>query len=623
MIVPMSADNNDASAALSRGADPDDALEQELINEVVGNEPELSPLQTLRHSCAHVMAKAVQRLFPETKVTIGPAIESGFYYDFERDTPFTPEDLERIEAEMQAIIAANEPFERHEVSRAEALDMFARMGETYKVEIIETLPQDATITYYETGDFIDLCRGPHVASTRDIKAFKLLSVAGAYWRGDERNKMLQRIYGTAYPDKKLLREHLHLLEEAKKRDHRRLGKELDLFSIDETIGGGLVLWHPKGARIRHLIEDFWRQEHYAQGYDLVYSPHVARDQLWHTSGHLDFYKENMYSGMDVEGQDYLVKPMNCPFHVTMYKKGLRSYRELPLRWAELGTVYRYERSGVLHGLLRVRGFTQDDAHLFMTLDQLPAELERVLAFCLYILRTFGFEDFKLYLATRPKKFVGDPAIWDQAEEALYAALQKSGLDHEMDRGGGAFYGPKIDLKLRDCLGREWQCSTIQVDFNLPERFDLQYVGTDGERHRVVMLHRALLGSIERFFAVLTEHYAGKFPVWLAPVQARIITVSEKQEEWGRAALARLQDRGFRAEGDFSPDKLGAKIRRAQLDKIPFMLVCGDKEVETQSVAPRARDGERIDMMPLDDFMEYLAKAARIPRGGQPVNQSNE
>ncbi len=595
-------------------AEPD-VVEQEMLDEVVGATPELSPLQTLRHSTAHVMAKAVQRLFPGVKVTIGPAIDTGFYYDFDAPEPFTDEDLERIEAEMQKIIDANEAFERHEIARADALAMFEKMGESYKVELIEALPEDATITYYTTGDWLDLCRGPHIDATGKIKAFKLLSVAGAYWRGDERRKMLQRIYGTAYPDRKQLREHLRLLEEAKKRDHRRLGKDLDLFSIDETIGGGLVLWHPKGARVRNIIEDYWRQEHYANGYEMVYSPHIAREQLWHTSGHLGFYKENMYNGMEVEGQQYLVKPMNCPYHVTIFKKGLRSYRELPFRWAEMGTVYRYERSGVLHGMLRVRGFTQDDAHIFMTREQLPGELERLTEFCLYILRTFGFEEFKLYLSTRPAKFIGEKEIWDEAEAALMAVLEKSGLDYQIDKGEGTFYGPKIDLKLLDCLGREWQCSTIQVDFNLPERFDLEYVGRDGDRHRVVMVHRALLGSLERFFAVLTEHYAGAFPVWLAPVQARVITVSEKQDDWADEVQRTLRARGFRVEADTSPDKLGAKIRRAQLEKIPFMLVCGDKEVEARSVAPRARDGKRLDMMSLEEFSAYLEEAARIPRGG--------
>jgi threonyl-tRNA synthetase len=596
-------------------AAPADAVEQELIASLVGSTPALTPLETLRHSTAHVMAKAVQRLWPEAKVTIGPAIATGFYYDFDIDRPFTEEDLARIEAEMKTIIDAREPFVRHEITRDEALRRFAAMGEIYKVELIEGFPPDATISYYETGGWIDLCRGPHLEHTGQIKAFKLLSVAGAYWRGDEKRKMLQRIYGTAFADPKELREYLTRLEEAKKRDHRKLGKELDLFSIDETIGGGLVLWHPKGAHVRYLIEELWRTEHLKNGYEMVVSPHVARDDLWKLSGHLEFYKENMYSGMDVDGQDYLVKPMNCPFHMTIFKKGLRSYRELPLRWAELGTVYRYERSGVLHGLLRVRGFTQDDAHLFMTREKLPAELDRVTSFCLHILRTFGFTDFKLYLATRPAKFVGDPALWDEAEAALLSTLQKIGLPYELDAGGGAFYGPKIDLKLRDCLGREWQCSTIQVDFQLPERFDLQYVGADGDRHRVVVLHRALLGSIERFFAVLTEHYAGAFPVWLAPVQARVITVSEKQEAWAREVEAILRERGFRVEVDLASDKLGAKIRRAQLEKIPFMLVCGDKEVEARAVAARTRDGSQLPPMGIDAFVEHLAGAARIPRGG--------
>jgi threonyl-tRNA synthetase len=592
-----------------------EATEADLLEGLVGTTPALSALETLRHSCAHVMAKAVQRLWPDAKVTIGPSIETGFYYDFDIERPFSEEDLASIEAEMKRIIDAREPFVRHEVSREEALALFGRLGETYKVDIIERLPPDATISYYATGDWVDLCRGPHLEHTGQIGAFKLLSVAGAYWRGSEHNKMLQRIYGTAFPSKQELAEYLHRLEEAKRRDHRRLGKDLDLFSIDETIGGGLVLWHPKGARVRYLIEELWRQEHFAHGYDVVATPHVARDDLWKLSGHLEWYRENMYAGMEVEGQQYLVKPMNCPFHITIFKKGLRSYRDLPLRWAELGTVYRHERSGVMHGLLRVRGFTQDDAHLFMTRDQLPGELRRTLDFCLHILRTFGFRQFKLYLATRPEKFVGDPALWEEAEAALLAALTQSGLPYELDRGGGAFYGPKIDLKLRDALDREWQCSTLQVDFQLPERFGLEYVGADGARHRVVMLHRALLGSLERFFAVLTEHYAGAFPVWLAPVQARVITVSEKQEAWAGQVVETLRQAGFRVEVDLSPDKLGAKIRRAQLEKIPFMLVCGDKEVAAGAVAPRTREGQQLPAMPLADFVTHLGEAARIPRGG--------
>lgn len=590
-------------------------VDEDLLHSLVGDAPTLSPLETLRHSTAHVMAKAVQRLFPDTKVTIGPSIDTGFYYDFDRKTPFTEEDLGRIEAEMAKIVAANEPFVRHEKPRAEVREMFEKMGESYKLELIDGFPDGVAVSYYTTGDWLDLCRGPHVKATGEIKAFKLLSVAGAYWRGNEKNPQLQRIYGTAFASKADLDTYLQRIEEAKRRDHRRIGKDLDLFSIDETIGGGLVLWHPKGARVRHLMETFWREEHFAQGYDLVSTPHVARDALWHTSGHLSFYKENMYSGMDIDGQQYLVKPMNCPFHCTIFSKGLRSYRELPRRWAELGTVYRYERSGVMHGLLRVRGFTQDDAHLFMTREQLPGELERVVNFCLYILRTFGFTDFKLYLATRPAKFIGDPAIWDEAEAALLAVLKGTGIPFEIDPGGGAFYGPKIDLKLKDCLDREWQCSTVQVDFNLPERFDLNYVGSDGAKHRVVMLHRALLGSIERFFAVLTEHYAGAFPVWLAPVQARVIAISDKQEAFCLKVAETLTQRGFRVDTHLGSDKLGAKIRQAQLEKIPFMLVCGDKEVEAQSVAARARDGQQLPVMTVDAFVDHLTKAAVIPRGG--------
>jgi threonyl-tRNA synthetase len=585
------------------------------LNEIVGEAPKLSPLQTLRHSAAHIMADAVKRLFPEAKVTIGPSIETGFYYDFDVPRPFTEEDLGRIEAEMHRIAKENHPFERVELTREQARELFARLGETYKVEILDAIPEGQVITAYRSGEFVDLCRGPHIETTGKLGAFKLLSVAGAYWRGDERNPMLQRIYGTAFHTKKELDEHLHRLEEAKRRDHRKLGKELDLFSIDETIGGGLVLWHPKGARVRYLAEQFWREEHYKQGYDLVASPHVARDSLWHTSGHLSFYKENMYAGMEVEGQQYLVKPMNCPFHATMFKHGLRSYRELPLRWAELGTVYRYERSGVLHGLLRVRGFTQDDAHIFMRRDQLAEELDRTLEFCLFILRTFGFTDFKLYFATRPPKYVGELELWDEAERLLLATLQKSGLEFEVDEGGGAFYGPKIDIKLRDAIGREWQCSTIQADFQLPERFDLSYVGQDGAKHRVAMIHRALFGSLERFFAVLIEHYAGAFPMWLAPVQARVLTISEKQETWARNVLGVLQNRGFRVDADLSPDKVGAKIRRAQLEKIPVMLVCGPKEMEAGTVAPRLRDGKQLDPMPLESFERWLETQTAIPRGG--------
>ncbi|HWO17319.1 MAG TPA: threonine--tRNA ligase [Kofleriaceae bacterium] len=593
-------------------------VEEDLIHGLVGAAPTLSPLETLRHSTAHVMAAAVQKLFPETKVTIGPSIETGFYYDFDRKTPFSEDDLGRIEAEMQKIIDADVPFVRHELPRAEARAMFEKMNETYKVELIDSFPPDAVVSYYTTGEWLDLCRGPHVRATGEIKAFKLLSVAGAYWRGRETNPQLQRIYGTSFASKAELDAYLKMLEEAKRRDHRRIGKDLDLFSIDETIGAGLVLWHPKGGRIRHAIETFWREEHFAHGYELVASPHIARDELWKTSGHLSFYKENMFSGMDIEGQQYIAKPMNCPFHCTMFKKGLRSYRELPFRWAELGTVYRYERSGVMHGLLRVRGFTQDDAHLFMTREQLPGELERVVNFCLYILKTFGFTDFKLYLATRPKDSIGEAAMWEIAEAALLDVLKKSGLPYEVDAGGGAFYGPKIDLKLKDAIGREWQCSTVQVDFNLPEKFDLQYVGADGAKHRIVMVHRALLGSIERFFGVLTEHYVGAFPVWLAPVQARVISIGDRQAPYVEEVAEILRQAGFRVDTHTGGEKLGAKIRAAQLEKIPFMLVCGDKEVDARAVAARTREGQQLPPMPIDAFVQHLRAAAAIPRGGQPA-----
>src|SRR5262249_24756523 len=586
------------------------------FEDVVGQgAPKLSPLETLRHSCAHVMADAVKRLHPEAKVTIGPAIETGFYYDFDVPRPFTDDDLPRIEAEMRKIIESDVKFERLEVSRDEAKALFARMGETYKVEILDGIPAGSVISLYRSGDFVDLCRGPHVESTGKIGAFKLLSVAGAYWRGGERNPMLSRIYGTAFPSKGELDEHLHRLDEAKKRDHRKLGKELDLFSIDETIGGGLVLWHPKGARVRYVAEEFWRREHFANGYDLVMSPHAALEKLWNISGRTDWYKDNMFSGIDIEGAQYLVKPMNCPFHITIFRHGMKSYRDLPLRFAELGTVYRYERSGVLQGLLRVRGFTQDDAHIFMRRDQVPEELDRALSFCLHILRSFGFTEFKLYLATRPAKFVGEAERWDEAERHLYDVLKKSGLDYELDPGGGAFYGPKIDFRLRHAIGREWQCSTIQVDFNEPERFDLTYVGQDGARHRVAMIHRALLGSMERFFAVLIEHYAGAFPMWLAPEQARVLTISEKQEAWARKVDPSLPGKGYRVGIDLASDKIGAKIRRAQLDKVPVMLVCGDKEVEAGAVAPRLRDGKQLPAMTLDAFEAWLANESAIPRGG--------
>lgn len=550
-------------------------------------------LQIIRHSASHVMAQAVRHLYPGVKLAIGPAIDSGFYYDFDLPEPLKPEDLVKIEAEMAKIISADLPFERFELSKAEALEFFKKDGEKYKYELVENLV-DGTISFYKQGDFTDLCRGPHLPSTGRLKAYQLMSIAGAYWRGDSSREMLQRIYGTAFAGKKELDDYLKFLEEAAKRDHRKLGKELDLFSINDQIGGGLVLWHPQGARVRHELESFWKDEHYKNGYELVYTPHVGRGMLWETSGHLGFYKENMYASMDVEGQPYYVKPMNCPFHIAIYQSRGRSYRELPFRWAELGTVYRFERSGVLHGLMRVRGFTQDDAHIFCRQDQMPEEIDRVLDFCLKMIRSFGFKDFKLYLATRPKeKSVGDEKLWQAATEALQAAIVKTGLPAEVDEGGGAFYGPKIDLKIKDALGREWQCSTIQFDFNEPERFNLTYKGSDGADHQPYMIHRALFGSIERFFGVLIEHYEGAFPMWLAPVQAIVLPVLPEQHEYSCKVMEELRQAGIRAETDNRNEKIGYRIREAQLQKIPYMLVVGEREAQDGTVALRTRkDGDQ-------------------------------
>ena len=559
-------------------------------------------LEILRHSTAHIMAQAVRELYPETKITIGPAIKDGFYYDFDRDTPFSVEDLEKIEKKMEDIIRKDLSFERMEVSKDEARKIFKDEG--YKIELINEI-QDEKVSVYKQGDFIDLCRGPHLTSTGRVKAFKLISVAGSYWRGNEKNKMLQRIYGTSFFTKDELEKYLNKLEEAKKRDHRKLGKELDLFSMDDEVGAGLVNWHPKGALIRYLIENFWREEHYKNGYQIVYSPHIARVNLWHTSGHMDFYKENMYSPMDIEGMPYIVKPMNCPFHIKIYKSKLKSYRELPIRWAELGTVYRYERSGVLHGLLRVRGFTQDDAHIFCRLDQLSDEIEKVLNFTLYMLRSFGFKDFDVYLSTRPEGYVGTLSNWEKATDALKGALDKAGLKFEIDPGAGVFYGPKIDVKIKDSLERTWQCSTIQVDFNLPERFDVKYIGEDGSAHQPIMIHRALLGSLERFFGCLIEHYAGAFPLWLAPVQAKVMTITDKQNDYASEVLNQLLNSGIRGEADLRNEKVGFKIREAQLEKTPYMLIAGNKEVESKTISVRKRDGTDMGAMGIEKLVEIL------------------
>ena len=561
-------------------------------------------LEKLRHSTAHVMAQAVKRLYPETQVTIGPAIEDGFYYDFDRDESFKPEDLQKIESVIHEIIKENLPVMRSELSKKEALKFFEEKGEKYKQELINEI-EDEKVSIYTQGEFADLCRGPHVGSTGDIKSFKLLSVAGSYWRGDENNKMLQRIYGIAFYSRKDLGEYLDRLEEAKKRDHRKLGKELDLFHVDEEIGSGLILWHPKGALVRTIIEDFWRKEHYKNGYQILYSPHIARAHLWETSEHLNFYKENMYSPMDIDGTDYIVKPMNCPFHIKIYNSRLRSYRELPFRWAELGTVYRYEKTGVLHGLLRVRGFTQDDAHIFCRSDQLPEEISKALDFTIFILRSFGFEEYQIYLSTKPDKFVGSEESWEKATTALKGALDKSGMTYDVDPGEGVFYGPKIDIKIKDSLGRAWQCSTIQVDFNLPERFKISYIGEDGQPHQPIMIHRALMGSLERFFGCLIEHYAGAFPTWLAPVQVRILTITDDHIKYAEEIATFLKKDGIRVELDSRNEKVGFKIREAQTSKIPYMLVIGEKEINDKTVAVRKRKEKKTEVMSSESFLSKL------------------
>ncbi len=551
------------------------------------------------------MAEAVQSLFPEAKLAIGPAIEDGFYYDFDLPRPLTPDDLAEISRRMRESIRARRPFVREEVSRQEAMQIFA--DQPYKLELIRDLPPDETISIYRHGDFVDLCRGPHVSNTGDLpaEAFALLHTAGAYWRGDEKRPMLQRIYGTIWNTQEELRAYLDRLEEIERRDHRRLGRELDLFSLHEEAGPGLVYWHPKGARVRTIIEDFWRARHYEGGYDILYTPHIGRSWLWETSGHLDFYREGMYAPMEIDGQQYYIKPMNCPFHIMIYKSDVRSYRELPLRWAELGTVYRYERSGVLHGLLRVRGFTQDDAHIICTPEQIEDEILGVLRFSLRLWRDLGFEDVVAYLATRPEKAVGEPERWEQALVSLRKALETERVPYEIDEGGGAFYGPKIDLKIKDALGREWQMTTIQFDFNEPERFDMSYTGADGEEHRPYMVHRALLGSLERFFGVLIEHYGGAFPVWMAPVQARLIPIADRHVAYAQQVGQRLKAAGLRVEIDDSGDRMNAKIRNAQLQKIPYMLVIGDREVETDSASVRLRTNENLGAMTVDAFLERI------------------
>lgn len=582
----------DLSAPLSEGA------QVEIITEKSSE-----ALDIIRHSASHLMAQAVKELFPQAKVTIGPAIESGFYYDFDVDRPFTPEDLERIEAKMSEFAAADLKVGRQVLSSAEAIRMFEAMGEPYKTELINDIGAE-TVSVYTQGGFADLCRGPHVPSTSRIKAFKLLSIAGAYWRGDEKNRMLQRIYGTAFVDRKELDAYLHRLEEAKRRDHRKLGRELDLFSFSDEVGAGFAIWHPKGAMLRTILEDFERKEHLKRGYDIVVGPQILKTELWQRSGHYENYRENMYF-TEVDEQGFGIKPMNCLAHMMIYKSQLRSYRDLPLRFFELGTVHRHERAGVLHGLMRVRCFTQDDAHILCTPEQLDAEIKAVLSFVSDVMAIFGF-DYEMELSTRPEKSIGDDAAWDLATNALLSALKDTGRPYEINEGDGAFYGPKIDIKLRDCLDRRWQCATIQCDFTLPERFDLHYIGPDGEKKRPVMVHRVILGSIERFIGVLIEHFAGSFPLWLSPVQAIVLTVTDNQIPFAQDVLAHLREAGVRVQSDFRNEKLSFKIREAQLQKVPYMLVIGDKEVEQGTVTPRYRDGKNLHPMKPADFVDFIA-----------------
>ena len=566
------------------------------------------------HSSAHLMAQAIKRIFPQAKLGIGPPIEDGFYYDIELDRPITPEDFEKIEKEMARIVEEDYPIIRKVLPREKALEFFKQIHEDLKIELINDLPEDEVITAYSQGEFTDLCRGPHLVSTGKIgKNFKLLSVAGAYWRGDEKNKMLQRVYATSYPKKKMLEEHLHRIEEAKKRDHRKLGKQLDLFSIQESIGNGLILWHPKGARVRRIMEEFWINEHYKHGYELVYTPHVAKLQLWETSGHTGFYRENMFPPMVMDDVEYQLKPMNCPFHITIYKSHLRSYRDLPMRFAEFGTVYRYERSGVLHGLMRVRGFTQDDAHIFCTPEQLTDEIVKVLDLVIYILQTFGFNEYDVYLSTRPEKYVGTLENWDAATNALQNALEVKGLEYEIDPGEGVFYGPKIDIKIRDVLGRSWQCSTVQVDFNLPERFDMEYIGEDGKPHRPIMVHRALFGSLERFFGILIEHYAGAFPLWLAPVQVTLLPIADRHHNYAHRIYQELRNANVRVELDTRNEKVGFKIREAEVNKIPYMVIIGDKEVENQTLSVRHKGEGDLGSMTLDEFRDRLLHEIKLKK----------
>jgi threonyl-tRNA synthetase len=582
-------------------------LEKDAEVSLVGaGDPEA--LEVLRHSASHLLAHAVLELYPETKTGIGPAVENGFYYDFLRETPFTPEDLEKIEKKMKELARADVPIERLVLAKAEAVKLFQGLGQPLKVELILE-KGDAAVTCYRQGGFVDFCLGPHVMSTAVLENVKLLSVSGAYWKGDERGQQLQRIYGTVFFTKKDLDDYLAMVEEAKKRDHRKLGPELDLFSFADELGGGLTLWHPKGARVRAVIEQYWRERHWAGGYDILYTPHIGRETLWQISGHLGFYKDSMYSPMEIDQQNYYLKPMNCPFHIMIYKSRGRSYRDLPLRWAELGTVYRYERSGVLHGLLRVRGFTQDDAHIICTPEQIDGEILRVLDFSMSILAAFGFPDNKIELSVRdplnPGKYAGSEAMWRQAEASLVKALEARHLPYERMEGEAVFYGPKIDIKVKDAIGRFWQCTTIQFDFNMSERFEMTYTGEDGQPHRPYMVHRALLGSLERFFGILVEHYKGSFPVWLAPVQVAVLPIADRHEPYAREIDARLKAGGLRSTVDGSREKIGKKIREAEVQKVPLLLVVGDKEVERRTASLRVHGQGDKGEVEVDRFIDKV------------------
>lgn len=589
------------------------------LSTVLNDDVELVPimvgtpagLDMLRHSGAHIMAQAVVELFGEdVQVAIGPATADGFYYDFDKQPPFTPDDFAAIEKKVKQLVGQNLPFSRQVMGRDEAIAFFKDRGQTYKVELIEDLDQPE-VSLYTQGSFVDLCRGPHIPHTGFMRAFKIMRLAGAYWRGDENRPMLQRLYATAFFDPKELKKYLHNLEEAKKRDHRKLGRELELFTINEQVGPGLALWLPKGALVRKIIEDYWREEHYQHGYDLLYSPHIAKREMWATSGHLDFYAEDMFSSMEVEGVEYQLKPMNCPFHIGIYKFKKRSYRDFPLRWCELGTVYRFERTGALQGLMRVRGFTQDDAHIFVLPEQLETEIFNIIDLNLHILKSFGFTDYDIYLSTRPDKYVGTDENWERSTNALKLALEKKGLGYEVDPGEGVFYGPKIDIKIKDVLGRSWQCSTIQVDFNLPERFAISYTGDDNQEHQPIMIHRALMGSLERFFGVLIEHYAGAFPLWLAPVQVKILTITDNQLAFAEQVYQELRQAGIRVEKDIRNEKLNFKIREAQVTKVPYMIILGDKEVESSLVTVRLRSGKNLDPMSVAQCAELILDEASI------------